>query len=932
MSPSLNTAMPVEEVAASLGTDMRTGLSAGEAASRLAKYGPNQLKAGQAQAPWKRFLAHFKNALVLLLLAAAIISLAVWILERNTNLPYEALVIIAIVLLNAILGFVQEERAEQAIAALRAMAAPEASVVRDGEQRRIDTHDLVPGDLLVIEEGDTISADARLIEVVQLRTQEASLTGESMPVAKKLQAVADTAPLGDRVNMVFAGTTAVHGHARAIVTSTGMLTEMGRIAGLLNTTESPATPLQKELDQTGKQLGVAVVVIAAVVIATLVLLNGVRDASGLVHILMFGVALAVAAAPEGLAAIVTVVLAMGVQRMAARGAIVRKLPAVETLGSATLIASDKTGTLTHNEMTVRLLATASGRSTLTGTGYDPEGDLQSEDGNPVPANRLAEAVQLLQAAVLANNAILKEKDGVWTILGDPTEAALLVAAKKAKLDLDSVRTSFPRLEEIPFSSERKRMSTLNQKADSPEARFVFIKGAAGVLLDRCDFEQVGEKIQPLDPERRTAILKSNEYLASEALRTLGIAFRSMEQSEFAAMKAQDSDAVESKLVFLGILGMTDPPRPEARPAVEKARLAGMRTILITGDHPATGLAIGREVGITDNDRVIDGVKIDAMPDQELATALKEISIFARVNPQHKLRLMKVLQSQGEIVAMTGDGVNDAPALKAADIGVAMGTGTDVAKEAADLILTDDNFATIIAAVEEGRSVFENIRNFLRFLLSSNAGEVLTVFFGVVLAKPLGLGGEGTVVLPLLATQILWLNLVTDGPPALALGLDPAAPDLMTRQPRPRSEGVTTKRMRLTIGFVGIVMAIGTLLIFDAALPGGWIEGNGTINYGRTMAFTTLMLFQLFNAFNCRSEVSSAFTGLFSNLWLWGAVSLSLALHFLIIYTPFLQAALGTESLAPSDWFRCTLAASSVLWTVELAKFFFRHFARQKTSA
>jgi len=880
------------------------GLSSQEAKVRLERYGPNELDREVAPPGWLLFFAQFKDALVLLLIAAAVISGVVWAVERETWLPYEALVIVTIILLNAALGFIQEGRAEKALAALRAMASPEASVVRDGEQCRIAASDLVPGDLLIVNEGDTIAADARLIEVVELQTLEASLTGESSPVLKSTDPVDADAGIGDRVNMVFTGTTASYGHGRAVVTGTGMQTEMGKIAGLLKSTKSPKTPLQHELDRTGKQLGIAVIAIAAIVVGTLLIHYGARDVKTVVQVLMFGVALAVAAAPEGLAAVVTVVLAMGVQRMAKRGAIVRKLSAVETLGSATVIASDKTGTLTRNEMTVRVIVTAGGRVDVTGSGYSSEG------------GRKLETDRLLEAVTLANNAELTEKDGVWGIQGDPTEAALLVAARKAGFEQRALKARFPRLSESPFSSERKRMSTVNRDSSSKGRRVVFTKGAPGMLLERCTHELIGEEPRALTPARRKQILATTEALATEALRTLGTASRTLDEGDSNA----GADHLERGLVFLGLIGMIDPPRPEARAAVDRARAAGIRAIMITGDHPGTALAIARELGIATNDRVLTGAQLDALSATDLATATQDVAVYARVNPEHKLRIVCALQSNGEIVAMTGDGVNDAPALKAADIGVAMGiTGTDVSKAAADLVLTDDNFATIVAAVEEGRAVFDNIRKFLRYLLSSNAGEVLAVFFAVVLAGPLGLSGEGMFVLPLLATQILWINLVTDGPPALALGVDPASKDLMQRAPRPRSEGVISRGMVVDIAIVGVVMAAGTLLIFDAALPGGFIEGTGGMAYGRTMAFTTLVLFQLFNAFNARSERESVFCGLFCNHWLWAAVLLSVGLHVLVIYVPLLQVAFGTVALSAWDWTRSILVASTVLWTVELSK-------------
>jgi P-type Ca2+ transporter type 2C len=856
-----------------------------------------------------------------LLLVATAISLGLWVYERDTALPYEGLAIFAIVLLNGILGHVQETRAERAVAALRAMSANEATVLRDGDRQSVPAAELVPGDVVLIEEGDTIPADARLIESTALQTMEASLTGESLPVSKDVSPVGEEVDLGDRRNMVFSGTTATYGRGKAVVTATGMHTELGNIAGLLSRTEEQTTPLQKELDRVGKLLGGIVLVIAAAVVATILLVEGIRDFAVFLDVLIFGVALAVAAVPEGLPAIVTTTLALGVRRMAGRNSIVRKLPAVETLGSATVIASDKTGTLTKNEMTVRTVVTASGRVDITGTGYAPEGELRHE-GKPLqePALR-TEVERTLIAADRANNAVLQEYGGRWSVQGDPTEGALIVAARKAGLSADALGSRFERVGEVPFSSERKLMSTVHEDADKPERLIVFTKGAPDVLVTRCSHELVGGEARTLTDGRRQEIRAASERLASEALRTLGVAFRSLRPD---ALEREVDDRVEHELVFLGVVGMIDPPREEAKEAVGRAKGAGIRPVMITGDHPQTAAAIARELDITEDERAITGAELEKLDDEALERTVRECSVYARVNPEHKLRIVDALQKNGDIVAMTGDGVNDAPALKTADIGVAMGiTGTDVSKEAADMVLTDDNFASIVAAVEEGRSIFANIQKFLRFLLSSNIGEVLTVFLGVVLAGVIGLtaGGEGALVLPLLATQILWINLITDGAPALALGLDPADPEVMNRPPRPVGSGVITRRMWGGIAFVGIIMAAGTLLVLDFGLPGGFIQGSGDLPYARTMAFTTLVLFQLFNAPNARSDERSAFHRLFRNPWLRGALVLSIALQILVVYAPFLQPAFGTVSLNIGDWLVCVAVASSVLWLRELSKLF-----------
>jgi Ca2+-transporting ATPase len=905
---------------------VRQGLSEAEAEARLERYGLNELIAKAPEPAWRRFLAQLSDVLVILLLIATAISAGLWWHEQSSALPYEALAIFSIVLLNAILGFVQESKAAAAVAALRSMSAAEAAVIRDGKRRHIAAKKLVPGDLMLIEEGDTIAADARLVQSTALHAAEAALTGESLPVSKDTAPIADEVSLGDRHNMVYSGTSATYGRGQAVVTATGMQTEMGRIAGMLESTPKEITPLQKELDRVGKLLGATVIAIAIVMIVTIIWVEDVRRLSALFDVLILGVALAVAAVPEGLPAIVTAVLALGVQRMAQRKAIVRHLAAVETLGSANVVASDKTGTLTKNEMTVRTVVTASGIVNFGGTGYEPSGQMRTEGGAPLEGPLREELARALTVADRANNAELQQRDGRWTVHGDPTEGALVVAARKAGLEEQSLDVRWKRVGEVPFSSERKLMTTVHEDAQQ-DRLLVFTKGAPDVLIARCTHEAVGDGSRPLNAERRAEILRANEQLAGRALRTLGVASRQLSADAFEHQEV--TEHVEQELIFLGLIGMIDPPREEARKAVERAKRAGIRPIMITGDHPKTAAVIAVELGIAQDQRVITGAELQKLPDEQLVQTVREVSVYARVNPEDKLRIVKSLKHYGAIVAMTGDGVNDAPALKYADIGVAMGiTGTDVSKEAADVVLTDDNFATIIAAVEEGRAIFENIRKFLRYLLSSNIGEVLTMFFGVLLANVIGLQAEdGAVVLPLLATQILWINLVTDGAPALALGVDPADESVMDRPPRPSQEGVLTARMWAGIFAVGAVMAVGTLLVLDASLPGGLIAGSGNMRYAQTMAFTTLMMFQLFNVFNARSDVQSAFHGLFRNRWLWLAIGLSLLLHVAVIYAPFLQKAFSTTHLTPIDWGRCAVAASSVFWLRELNKLIVRWFTR-----
>jgi Ca2+-transporting ATPase len=916
-------ARTVAEVCAALRTDADRGLGGGDAATRLAACGPNVLTAAPPVPAWRRFLAQFESPLVLLLVVAAIVSLVVWGIEHPGGAPYEALTILAIVALNSTLGFFQEERAARAVAGLARMTAAMAIVVRDGERRSIPAADLVPGDLVVIEEGMTMPADARVLVSVSLKASEAALTGESAAVDKVDLPVPAASALGDRIDMVYAGTVAVFGHGLALVTATGMDTEFGRIATLLRATTPEPTPLQRELDRLGRILGAIVIAIAIVVAATILVIQQDFTTVVLVGVLLYTVSLAVSAVPEGLAAVTTVVLSLGMQRMAKRNAIVRRLAAVETLGSATVIASDKTGTLTQNEMTVRAAVTATGRVAFTGTGYVAEGEMQV-DGKPLAEGpQRTEARRLLAAAHLASNAELAAREGRLTVLGDPTEGALKVAALKAGLTDERIRTRFRRVGELPFSAERKLMSTAHADAMREGGHMLFVKGAPDVLLARCTSERVGEVEQPLDGARRDAVARSIDGLAGEALRTLGIAYRRLAVAELSRL----DPGHEEGLVWLGVVGMIDPPRPEAKAAVAAAQTAGLKVLMITGDHPAAAGAIAAELGIAAaGEPVMTGAALAALDDAARREAIRGTRVFARVAPEHKLAIVRALQADGEVVAMTGDGVNDAPALKAADIGIAMGvTGTDVSREAADMVLADDNFATIVAAIEEGRSIYANIQKFLRYLLATNLGEVLVMFFGVVLAGVIGLtAGPGeALVLPLLATMILWINLVTDGFPALALGVDPPEPQLMARAPRNPRSSVITRRMWIGIGVASVVMAAGTLLLLDASLPGGLIEGDGDVRYGRTMAFNVLVIYQLVAALSVRSDEVSAFVRPFDNRWLWASIAAGLALQCAVLYVPALQRGFGTVGLSVRDWIVCLAISTSVLLARELLKAAFR---------
>jgi P-type Ca2+ transporter type 2C len=919
-------------VAEGLGTDVDRGLTEAQAAERLDRLGPNQLEAAEPVPAWRKLAEQFRDPLVYLLLVAVAVSLVAWLIEGAQDVPFEVVVISLILVANALLGYVQEARAEQAVAALQRMAAVTAGVVRDGRVLRLPTTQIVPGDVLVLAEGDAVAADARLAETASLTVAEASLTGESEPVLKDTATLSGRVSLADRVDMVFSGTAVARGRGRGVVTATGMDTEMGHIARLLGRTEEERTPLQREVERVGRTLAIAVVVIAAVVVAAILVTSDVSSASDLVDVLLVGVSLAVAAVPEGLPAILSVVLALGVQRMARERAIVKKLSSVETLGSASVICSDKTGTLTRNEMTVTTVVTGSGEVEVTGTGYRPEGDvvirgrrLGDGDGDAVVAD---EVRFVLAGGSLANDAVLSDDGGVWTVQGDPTEAAFLVA--EAKLGVTDVRRArFERVGEVPFTSERKLMSTLEADVEREGRIDVVTKGAPDVLLVRCTNERVGGEVQRLTDARRTQIAADVERLADLALRTLAVAYRPLPDVEPPPPSVSDDEAVESweglerDLVYLGMVGIIDPPRSEARVAIGEAQSAGVRIMMITGDHPRTAVRIASELGISaDTARALTGAEIDALDDEALTRAVRDVAVFARVAPEHKLRIVDALQTDGNIVAMTGDGVNDAPALRAADIGVAMGiSGTDVTREAADMVLADDNFATIVAAVREGRAIFANIRTFLRYLLSSNIGEVLTMFLGVIGAGLLGLTDsvDSGVAVPLLATQILWINLLTDAAPALALGVDPPPDDVMAQSPRRLTDRVIDSEMQIGIGFVGVVMAVVTLVALDLHLPGGLIGGSGNITEARTMAFTTLVLAQLYNCFNARSDRVSAFHHMFTNPLLWGAIAVSVALQVLVVHVPLLNDAFDTSPLSLAQWATCAALASAVLWADELRK-------------
>ncbi|MCH3975712.1 MAG: cation-translocating P-type ATPase [Bifidobacterium tibiigranuli] len=969
----------VEDVAKALSVDPATGLSGDEARRRLEQFGRNELASGPKTPQWKKFLQQFQDPLVYLLLAATLISLVAWFIERanarpgaegGEALPFDAIVIVLILMVNAVLGYLQEAKAEQAVDALAKMTAPQTSVLRGGKVSRIDTAEVVPGDILVLGEGDSVSADGRLFAAASLRIAEASLTGESVPVGKKPATLEQAKALGDRTNMVFNGTAVTQGTGRAIITGTGMDTQVGKIAEMLSHTNDEATPLQREMNRVSKILGVAVVLIAVVVLIALATVEGFHDIHDVIDSLLLAVSLAVAAVPEGLATILTVVLALGVQRMAQHHAIVKKLSSVETLGSASVICSDKTGTLTRNEMTVERVVTPSGEVQITGTGYASQGRMVAQDGSDdIDAELAHEVFTTLAAGSIANDGDLRQgssgdsgsstgsshdgSHGTWEAVGDPTEVSLIVAARKVKAV--SRFSNFERVAEIPFTSERKRMAVIaKDNADSGKLT-VFAKGAPDVLLGYCTHIAVGNAVRRLTNGDRETILDMVERLSSQAYRTLGQAYRPLETQSLADVPgvrsnaagqvtdiAEQSETIETGLVWAGMVGIIDPPRTEVRASVTEAHRAGIRTVMITGDHPLTASRIASDLGIIEAGetgdtagKALTGDQLDDFIDNAaLDKATSEVSVYARVAPEHKLKIVESLQRQGNIVAMTGDGVNDAPAVKSADIGVAMGiTGTEVTKESANMILADDNFSTIVSAVREGRGIFDNIRKFLRYLLSSNVGEVFTVFGGVMFAGFLGITQPGTagVTVPLLATQLLWINLLTDAAPALAMGVDKSSEDMMARPPRKVTDRVIDAPMWGDIIFIGIIMAAVTLIGMDMHLAGGLFTDRSVSALGheaqmveaRTMGFTILVFAQMFNALASRSHLQSAFKGLFANKWLWGAIAISALLQLVVIYVPFLNAAFGTTPLAPLDWLECIGLALFVLVASELRKVILR---------
>lgn len=863
-----------EETAENLKTSLDKGLSSETAKERLKKFGYNELIGKKGPTVFEMFLDQFKDFLVIILIVASLVSILI-------GEVIDSLVIILIVILNAVLGVIQEYRASKALDALKKMAAPEAKVIRDSTVQVIPARELVPGDIVLLEAGNYVPADLRIVESVNLKIDESALTGESVPVEKNAEKVlSGEVPLGDRVNCAFMGTVVTYGRGKGIVVSTGMKTEIGMIAKMLESYEEEVTPLQKKLEETGKILGIASLVICGVVFVI-----GILRGISFLEMFMTSISLAVAAIPEGLPAIVTIVLALGLQRMVKRNSIIKKLHAVETLGSTTVICSDKTGTLTQNQMTATKIYTDGQFFSITGEGYRPTGDFYLDDKKVDPkANTALE--QLLKIGALCNDAKLEkvnqgEDSSNWRILGDPTEGALVVAAAKAGLFTSELEKDQPRLKEIPFDSDRKLMTTIHPW----DGKYVaYVKGAPDVLISRSKYIFKANQVRPLTQDDIEEISKANKAMASHALRVLALAYRPLDELP----EEPTSEEIENELIFVGLIGMIDPPRPEAIEAIKTCKRAGIRPVMITGDHKDTAVAIAKQLNLMENeDDVLTGAELDAMSDEELLKESRRVSVYARVSPIHKLRIVDAIKSNGHIAAMTGDGVNDAPALKKADIGVAMGiTGTDVAKETADMILVDDNFASIVAAVEEGRVIYSNIRKFIFFLLSCNIAEILIIFVSMLAGLPV----------PLKPIQLLWINVLTDAFPALALGMENKEPDIMQKPPRKPDEPIIDRRMCWQIAIQSFFMTVAVIGVFVYAL-----KTTADVEKARTFAFTTLILSELLRAYTSRSETHSVFEiGFFSNRFMVLGTSLSLILLLAVIYVPVLRTIFDTTYLSLLD--------------------------------
>ncbi|MEG4009122.1 cation-transporting P-type ATPase [Microcoleus sp. Pol11C1] len=936
-SPSSWHTVAIDQTLQQLSSNKDAGLSSQQVSERLQQYGPNELEETGGRSPWSIFVDQFTNIMLLMLMGVAVIS--GFLDFRSNTFPKDAIAIFAIVILNGILGYLQESSAEKALAALKNLASPLVRVVREGKTSEIAAKELVPGDVMLLEAGVKIAADARLIETSNLQVRESALTGEALAVTKQAELeLPEDASLGDRLNLIFQGTEVVQGRAKAIVTNTGMQTELGKIATMLQSVESEPTPLQQRMSQLGNVLvSGALSLVAIVVIGGMITFqNGSIgfDTSRWEELLEVSLSMAVAVVPEGLAAVVTVTLALGTRRMVKRNALIRKLPAVETLGSVTTICSDKTGTLTQNKMVVQLVSTGDCTVAVAGDGYAPIGDF-TDRLTSAKINNLEEYPELeslLIACAVCNDAVLQQEQQEWQILGDPTEGALLCVAAKAGIYKEKQSQLLPRTAEFPFSSERKRMSVICEvpgrsgnsgfpAAEGQQSNYLMLtKGSPELTLERCKGIIVGDRVQPLTQEMRDRILVENNNMASGGLRVLGFAYKLWEN----VPPEGSEETSEQDMIWLGLVSMLDAPRPEVREAVVKCRNAGIRVVMITGDHQLTAKAIAYDLGIaTEGDRVLTGQELEKLSQEELKQQVEQVSVYARVSPEHKLRIVQALQSWGKFVAMTGDGVNDAPALKQADIGIAMGiTGTDVSKEASDMVLLDDNFATIVAAAEEGRVVYSNIRRFIKYILGSNIGEVLTI----AAAPLMGLGG-----VPLTPLQILWMNLVTDGVPALALAVEPGEPNVMKRPPFSPRESIFARGLGSYMIRIGIIFAILTIAMMSWAY-GYTTSPNhvGDPEAWKTMVFTTLCLAQMGHAIAIRSNTQLTIElNPLTNVFVWGAVIVTTILQLMLIYVPPLRAFFGTHYLTGFELLVCFGFSALMFVWIEMEKLFLRFYKSRK---
>jgi Ca2+-transporting ATPase len=899
--------METTEVLEQLGTK-ETGLTEEEAQKRLQQYGANELQKERGTSPFKIFIEQFKDILIIILLIATGLSL------YRGELT-DAIVIIAIVFATAILGFVEEFRSEKALEALKKMTAPMASVLRDGKEIKVQTGQIVPGDVILLYAGDRIPADSRLMEAYNLKIDEASLTGESSPVRKDIASVPSDAPINDRLGMAFTGTVVVYGRAKAVVTSTGMNTEFGKIAKMVQTTEEKTTPLEKRMASVGKWIG-----LLSIAVCLIVAVIGVVEGRNIQDMILWGISLAVAAVPEALPAIVTGALAIGVYRMAKVNTIVRRLPAVETLGCTSVICSDKTGTMTKGEMTVQRIFIDDRAIKVSGVGYEPEGDFLLDNVKTEPSQDL---LMLLKTATLCNDATLEKTAEKWSVKGDPTEGALLAVAGKAGVWKEEQEKNMPRINEIPFSSERKCMTTAHLVAG--KKKMLLMKGAPEVVLAKCAKIYVDGKARKITEEERKEILEVNEAMAIQALRNLGFAFRKLPES----VKTID-EKIESDMTFVGIMGMIDPPREEVKHAIYMCKKAGIGVVMITGDHKLTAVAVAKELNLLGEgdveDKVITGEELEKKTDEQLSEVVENIAIYARVSPEHKVRIVKAWKAKGHVVAMTGDGVNDAPALKMAEIGVSMGiTGTEVTKEASDMVITDDNFASIVKAVKEGREIYGNIKKYLTYLLRCNIMEILVMFIAMV-AVPYLSGGayesgtapELSAAVALTAVQLLWINLTTDGLPAIALGIDPGDPDIMERKPRNPNESIFTRDVKIYLTAVPIMMT--ALLLFGYFMHQPW-KGPNELIEGRTQLLTAMIIMELANAISARSLKYTVFkVGVFKNKFLWLAILSSLGLQLAVLYTPFLQSVFDVSGPGLDDWGTALLFTVIVFGALEAGKY------------